>query len=627
MDTTTPFLSIKSNANLVILENGAVRTVPLDSRTEWTIGRSAPGNEIDIVLNSKIVSRQHGKLVNLNEQWFFSDNGSANGTYYNGEKILADNDGNMFPVSLSNGDILRIDSNNLLNPDSRGVWMMFSSHSHANVWNTVALEKDETSFGRDEDICDVVIPLSYISGKHFVIRRKGNKYYVMDCDSMAGTWLNNDKVLGEIELHEKDCIAMCDCTFIFTGESLIYNLPARKKHRSVSKDSSMHMEAVNITPPVPAPSVLTQAAPEAEVVPLFDPMTGEKLNITSQTPVDMAPQEESIPLYDPMTGERLTPSSETIPVVERSASAGKVIVSYDPMTGEPIYGATSDEISNPVSDIMYVPNEAYIIPEEEKEVILRADIKTKVVPNNSGIGEKELIRDVKVEVKESSLVALLGGSGAGKSTVMNCLNGMETKGVTGTIEYQGVDLLKNFERMKYLIGSVPQEQVFHPSLTVESELRHAAKRRLPGDTKRKEIKEHVDLAIEQLKLTNIRKNKICKCSGGEQKRVNIGIELVADRQLLCLDEPDAGLDPGTKKELFTILRNLAHEENKSILVIIHDVSDIDLFDQIIMMTKIDNVGRLAFSGTPAEAREYFGADIKEAYGLLATHPEKYVKGV
>ena len=250
-----------------------------------------------------------------------------------------------------------------------------------------------------------------------------------------------------------------------------------------------------------------------------------------------------------------------------------------------------------------------------------------MVPNNSGIGEKELIRDVKVEVKEASLVALLGGSGAGKSTVMNCLNGMETKGVTGTIEYQGVDLLKNFERMKYLIGSVPQEQVFHPSLTVESELKHAAKRRLPGDTKRKEINAHVDLAIEQLKLTNIRKNKICKCSGGEQKRVNIGIELVADRQLLCLDEPDAGLDPGTKKELFTILRNLAHEEDKSILVIIHDVSDIDLFDQIIMMTKVDNVGRLAFSGTPDEARKYFGVDIKEAYGLLAECPEKYVEGV
>ena len=52
-----------------------------------------------------------------------------------------------------------------------------------------------------------------------------------------------------------------------------------------------------------------------------------------------------------------------------------------------------------------------------------------------------------------------------------------------------------------------------------------------------------------------------------------------------------------------------------------------MFDQIIMMTKVDNVGRLAFSGSPAEARKYFGADIKEAYALLAEHPEKYVKGL
>ena len=55
--------------------------------------------------------------------------------------------------------------------------------------------------------------------------------------------------------------------------------------------------------------------------------------------------------------------------------------------------------------------------------------------------------------------------------------------------------------------------------------------------------------------------------------------------------------------------------------------DIELFDQIIMMTKVDNVGRLAFSGSPAEGREYFGTDLKGAYALLAENPEKYVKGL
>ena len=109
--------------------------------------------------------------------------------------------------------------------------------------------------------------------------------------------------------------------------------------------------------------------------------------------------------------------------------------------------------------------------------------------------------------------------------------------------------------------------------------------------------------------------------------MNIGVELVADREFLCLDEPDAGLDPLAKKELFLTLRKLAHEKGKSILVIIHDVSEIDLFDQIIMMAKVDGVCRLAFSGSPAHAREYFGVkDLSEAYAVISRDPAQYIRG-
>ena len=91
-----------------------------------------------------------------------------------------------------------------------------------------------------------------------------------------------------------------------------------------------------------------------------------------------------------------------------------------------------------------------------------------------------------------------------------------------------------------------------------------------------------------------------------------------------MDEPDAGLDPGTKKELFTILQRLAHEEGKSILVIIHDVSEIQMFDQVIIMAKYKDVGRLAFSGTPKQAEQHFGCPFKEIYDILK-EPGKYVK--
>ena len=238
---------------------------------------------------------------------------------------------------------------------------------------------------------------------------------------------------------------------------------------------------------------------------------------------------------------------------------------------------------------------------------------------------KELIRNIRLEVKQGTLVALLGPSGAGKSTVMNCLNGMETQGMEGSVYFNGEDLVANFDRLKHLIGSVPQSSVFHKVLTPEAELRDAAVLRLPGDTPKREIDQRVDEVLKKLKLDPVRKTPIGKLSGGEQRRMNIAIELVADRALWCLDEPDAGLDPQTKRELFTMLRDLAHNDNKSILTIIHDVSEIDLFDQVILLAKKDNVGRLAFSGSPAEGRAYFGTELKNAYAALEREPEKYIK--
>lgn len=528
---TTPYLSFRSAANLVVLEDGAVRSFPLEMKKNWTIGRATPDTEQDIMLDSKIASRQHGKIQNIDGEWYYIELGSLNGTYFNGEKIKVGSQGKFDAVKLSNGDILRIDSEDLESPEERGVWMMFSTEGIGNQWKTISLRKKETHFGRDEELCDVTLPLPYISGRHMTILRKNDNYYVMDCDSMAGTWVNNQAVHGEVKLREKDVISVCDCIMVFAHKKILYNIPSRAGKNNVSA-----IKQVQVAENVNAEEAKTQEVAENEA------------------------------------------AAEVCEVADN------------------------------------------------KPIILKANIKSRKVPSNTGHGEKELIRDVRVEVQEGTLVALLGGAGAGKSTVMNCMNGMDTVGMTGTVEYNGVDLIKNFDRMKYLIGSVPQMETFHESLTVEQELTHAAKHRLPGDTKKAEIKERVDYTLKQLGIESIRKNRISKCSGGEKRRVNIGIELVADRQLLCLDEPDAGLDPGNKRKLFETLRSLAHDEGKSILAIIHDVSDIELFDKVIIMNKVDNVGRLAFAGTPKQAKEHFGVDIKDVYQLMAKDPEKYVYG-
>lgn len=507
---TMPYLSVSSSASLVVLEAGTVRSFPLEGKQVWKIGRKNPESESDIELESKIVSRKHGRIQNVDGAWYYMEEGSLNGTYYNGEKIKMNDKGEFDGVKLTNGDILRIDSDSLKNPEERGVLFLFTTEGIGNQWKTVTLRKKETSFGRNEG-CDIVIPLPYISGKHMVIMKHGSEYFAMDCDSMAGTWLNGEEIHGEIKLKEKDMIAICDCTMFLCGNKIIYNIPVPRK----------------------------------------------------------------------MASNRTAVKDDNIEEVRE------------------------EDLSN-------------------RPVVLRADIRSRKVKSNRGFGKKELIRDIKLEIQEGTLVALIGGAGAGKSTVMNCMNGYETSGMEGRVEYKGVDLIKNFSRMKYLIGSVQQGDAFHEELTVEQELTNVAGIKLPWDTSKAEIAERVNETLKQLGIENVRKNRIAKCSGGERRRVNIGIELVADRQLLCLDEPDAGLDPGNKRKLFETLRNLAHNDGKSILTIIHDVSEIDLFDKIIILNKVNNVGRLAFSGTPNEARKYFGAEIKEVYAIMAKDPEKYI---
>ncbi len=262
----------------------------------------------------------------------------------------------------------------------------------------------------------------------------------------------------------------------------------------------------------------------------------------------------------------------------------------------------------------------------QRPVILKADIQTKQVKNNAGAGMIELIRDIRLEVREGTLVALLATAGAGKSTVMNCLNGMDLEGVKGSVTYRGVDLMKNFDRMKHLIGSVPQQKIFREMNTPEEELYQAALARLPADTTNKEIRRRVDETLEMLGMTQVRRRRNSKLSGGEQTRVNVGIELVADRDLLCLDEPEQGVDPYFRKEIFEILQGLAHRHGKSVLCITHCVDYIDLFDQVIMLFKCEGVGRLAFAGSPQETREYFGVEnIGEVYDLLVKDPQKYVR--
>ncbi|WP_248277613.1 ATP-binding cassette domain-containing protein, partial [Brasilonema sp. UFV-L1] len=122
---------------------------------------------------------------------------------------------------------------------------------------------------------------------------------------------------------------------------------------------------------------------------------------------------------------------------------------------------------------------------------------------------------------------------------------------SGSVYLNADNLRQNWAVYRSQIGYVSRDDIVHPDLTVEEVISYACKLRLPPDTNVKQI---VETTLEQIKLSHVRHNFIRNLSGGQRKRVSIGVELLADPKLFFLDEPTSGLDPGLDKEMMRLLR-------------------------------------------------------------------------
>jgi ABC transport system ATP-binding/permease protein len=212
---------------------------------------------------------------------------------------------------------------------------------------------------------------------------------------------------------------------------------------------------------------------------------------------------------------------------------------------------------------------------------------------------KRRLDDLSFALEPGQFVALVGGSGAGKSTLMRTLLGTEAA-TTGRVNINGSDLRQNFNIYRDQIGYVPQDDIIHMDLTVEEVLTYAAKLRLPPDTN---IQEIVERALNDIKMTFRRTASIKELSGGQRKRVSIGVELLANPKLFFLDEPTSGLDPGLDKQMMELLRDLAHEGERTIILVTHATANITDCDRIVFL---GGGGKLCYFGTPADALKFFG---------------------
>lgn len=203
--------------------------------------------------------------------------------------------------------------------------------------------------------------------------------------------------------------------------------------------------------------------------------------------------------------------------------------------------------------------------------------------------EKLAVDNLNLEIKTGELFSLLGTNGAGKTTTIKMISTLILP-TSGTTNINGLDIIKDREKIKRIINISPQETAIAPNLTVLENLYFMA-----GIYEIKKAKEKINELIKLFKLEEVLNQKAKILSGGYQRKLSIAISLINDPEILFLDEPTLGLDVISRRELWHIIENL--KGKITIILTTHYMEEAEILsDRIGIMNK----GKLIELGTSKE---------------------------
>ena len=224
---------------------------------------------------------------------------------------------------------------------------------------------------------------------------------------------------------------------------------------------------------------------------------------------------------------------------------------------------------------------------------------------------RTLVDRVSLTFEAGEMVALIGGSGAGKTSLLETLVGLHAP-TSGSVTVDGVDVTRDPRAVD--VGLVPQDDIIHLDLPLRSTLRYAARLRLPGTVSDAELDRIVDRVLADLDLADRGDVVVRQLSGGQRKRASIAVELLTRPAVLALDEPTSGLDPAISREVLDVLRRLA-DAGTTVLLTTHSPDDVLRCDRVVVLAP---GGRVAFDGPPEDAAAWFGVpDLAAVYTAVA----------
>jgi heme ABC exporter ATP-binding subunit CcmA len=214
-------------------------------------------------------------------------------------------------------------------------------------------------------------------------------------------------------------------------------------------------------------------------------------------------------------------------------------------------------------------------------------------------GDRVVLDGVNLTIPPNNFIGILGPSGAGKTTLLKAMTGFLPV-ESGSIVLDGLDLEEHREVCQSMFGFVPQDDVVHGALTARENLDYALRLRVAGDLRAEERAAWVAQTLHRLALEEHADRPVHTLSGGQRKRVNVGVELLTRPRLLFLDEPTAGLDPAAEARLMEFLREQAHR-GMTIVCTTHVLESLHLFDAVMVVAG----GQLLGSGKPQNLLAHF----------------------
>ncbi|MER2063500.1 MAG: ABC transporter ATP-binding protein [Alkalibacterium sp.] len=211
------------------------------------------------------------------------------------------------------------------------------------------------------------------------------------------------------------------------------------------------------------------------------------------------------------------------------------------------------------------------------------------------------VSNVNLYLEEGESVGLLGPNGAGKSTTISMMSTLLPP-TSGEVRFNGVDALDKPQELRQVLGVVPQEIALYEELSAYENMKFFG--RIYG-LKGEKLEERIRDVLELIGLTERRKDRVETYSGGMKRRINIGVTLLHEPEVLIMDEPTVGIDPQSRNYILDMIRRLNKEKNMTILYTSHYMEEVEkLCDRIYIMDH----GEIIASGTNQELKNILAND-------------------